>query len=221
MMYSFIIGSLFIILGNLGSSIELPTNLDRVIAEKQISLESRHDNEFVNEIFKDNILLNLRYMDGTITQRNDIKWDQVRKPFSYSFTLQPGKTFAYQDDVLDQYESNVTKTTNAHFNFQEGFKSDGYLYGDGVCHLASLIYWVAKDAGLDALAPANHNFREIPEIPKEFGVSIYSMPGQKITNARQNLYVTNDTDYPVIFVFEYDGEALRLVLKTQDYNLSI
>ena len=111
---------------------------------------------------------------------------------------------------MPEYEGKITKTTNAHFNFQEGFKTDGYLYGDGVCHLASLIYWVAKDAGLDAYAPNNHNFAIIPEISKEYGVSIYNHPNNKAKGQRQNLYITNNKEKAVTFKFEYDGVNLKV-----------
>jgi len=104
----------------------------------------------------------------------------------------------------------LAATTNAHFNHQEGFKSDGYLMGNGVCHLASLIYWAAKEAGLEAYAPTNHDFALIPEISKEYGVSIYSTPGKSLTSEKQNLYITNNYDHPVIFEFVYNGKNIRL-----------
>lgn len=213
MFLQIIIGSLLYILGNQNSPLQIRLNKQSVLAVREISLAKRHENSSVNTVFKNNILLNLYYMEGKVKDKDSINWEEIKEPFSYSFVLDPNKTFAFQEDALPEYEGKIAKTTNAHFNFQEGFKSDGYLYGDGVCHLASLIYWVAKDAGLDTLAPANHNFREIPEIPQEYGVSIYSMPGQKSTNAHQNLYVTNNRDNPIIFNFEYNGEILKLVMK--------
>ena len=96
-------------------------------------------------------------------------------------------------------------TTNAHFNYQDGFKSDGYLTGDGVCHLASLMYWAAKDAGLTAYAPTSHDFAIINGVPREYGVSIYSVPDDFDTSARQNLYIQNNLNFPVAFIFNYDG----------------
>ncbi len=186
------------------------TPVETLLSLEQISLENRQRDEYINEVFKDNILLNIAYMKGKVTKKDDINWNIVRKPFSYKFTLFPQKTFAFHEDVFPQYKSTLAITTNAHFNYQEGFKSDGYLVGDGVCHLASLIYWVAKEAGLDAYAPTNHNFAVIPEISKEYGVSIYSMPGQIMANARQNLYVTNNRQKPVVFEFVYNGEKLKL-----------
>lgn len=181
-----------------------------VIASHEISLENRYPVKSVSDVFKDNILLNLAYMRGTVQDKKNINWDEVKKPFHYEFKLDPQKTFAFHDDVLPEYKDSLVKTTQAHFNAADGFKTDGYLFGDGVCHLASLIYWVAKEAGLDAKAPTNHDFMAIPEIDKQYGVSIYSNPFSKDSNAQQNLYITNNTDKAVIFYFDYADDKLRV-----------
>ena len=188
-------------------SIDSNSVAQKYLAAQQISLEKRYENKFVNDVFKDNILLNLSYLGGKVTRREDIKWEDIEKAYSYSFILLPGKTFAFHDDVLPQYKDSLVKTTNAHFNYDDGFKSDGYLMGDGVCHFASLIYWVAKEAGLEAYAPSNHNFAVIPEIDKEYGVAIYKMPGQSYTSQMQNLYITNNKENPVAFEFDYDKDG--------------
>lgn len=193
-------------------SFMVPQIQENILASHEISLEYRYPDKRISEIFKDNILLNIAYMDGKVTKREDINWDEIRKPFKYEFRLNPGQTFAYHDDILPQFNGKVTKTTNAHFNWFEGFKSSGYLYGDGVCHLASLIYWVAKDAGLDAYAPTNHNFMNIPEIPKEYGVSIFSNPYIKGNDAMQNLYITNNKGKAITFKFDYIDENLRITV---------
>lgn len=193
-----------------GTSMDRNTVTQKYLAAEQISLEKRYDNKFVNDVFKDNILLNMSYLSNKVTKKDEINWDDVRKPFSYSFALLPNKTFAFHEDVLDKYKNSLVKTTNARFNFEDGFKSDGYLMGDGVCHLASLIYWVSKNAGLDAYAPTNHNFAVIPEIDREYGVAIYKMPGNLNANAMQNLYVTNNRKNVVIFEFEYKNGQLKL-----------
>src|SRR3989344_8619476 len=129
---------------------------EKILATHAFSLEKRY-----YPVQKENILLNLAYMDRRVTKKEDINWDQIKKPFTYAFVLDPGKTFAFHDDVLDLYKNSLVKTTQAHFNSQEGFTSAGSLSGDGVCHLASLIYWVAKDANLDVNAPTNHDFMAI------------------------------------------------------------
>lgn len=183
-----------------------------VLAEYEMSLENRYENGFVNEVFKNNILLNLAYMEGRLKPARDVSWDEVKKDSSFEFTLEPDKTFAYHDDVLPKYQDSLVKTSNAHFNAQEGFKTDGYLFGDGICHLASLIYMVAKNAGLLAEAPTNHDFRAIPDIPKEYGVSIFSNPYAKGSNTRQNLYITNNKGKPISFKFEYNGEKIKVAI---------
>lgn len=192
-----------------------PASTKVVLATEQISLENRQPNSFVNEVFKDNILLNLAYMDRRVVKEDDIDWDKIRNPFVSRFELAPDETFAFHEDVMPEHKSTLAITTNAHFNYQDGFKSDGYLMGNGVCHLASLIYWVAKDAGVDVYAPTNHDFAVIPQIEREYGVSIYYMPGLPQANARQNLYVINNRENPITFEFVYDGESLKLSILEQ------
>lgn len=193
-----------------------PTSGESVLAEHELSLENRYEDRWVNEVFKDNILLNLAYLRGARPATGGVNWDEVKKPFDFEFKLDPNQTFAYHDDTLPKYEGRVVKTTNAHFNAQEGFRSSGYLFGDGVCHLASLIYWVALDAGLEAEAPTNHNFMAIPDVPKEYGVSIYSNPFSKGSNTKQNLYITNNKDKPITFKFQYkDGKVKVSVYATK------
>lgn len=181
-----------------------------VLATRTISMENRYPDAWVNDVFKDNILYTVAYMEKGA--KPDM--EEAKKPFTYAFTLKPEESFAFHDDVLADYKNRVVKTTNAHFNAQEGFRFSGALYGDGVCHLASLIYWVAKDAGIKAIAPTNHDFRTIPDVPREYGVSIYSMPGQLGTNSQQNLYITNTLEKPLTLRFEYDGKNLTLAIET-------
>lgn len=201
-----------------GSILGMEGNSDQgeyLLAQREMSLENRYDNQFVNDVFKNNILLNLAYMSSRISKASDIKWDEVTKPFSYQFRLNPNQTFAFHEDIDDKYKQTLAKTTNAHFNAKEGFKTDGYLFGDGVCHLASLIYWAAKEAGLAVEAPTNHNFADIPDIPKEYGVSIYSNPNSKGSNALQNLYITNNKSKPIAFKFEYQDNKVKVSVYLQ------
>lgn len=180
-----------------------------LLSAQSISMNDRYGNEFVNGVFKDNILLNIAYLSGKVKKKEDIDWAEIEKPFEYKFTLMPDKTFAFHEDVLEQYKDSVVKTTNAHFNFDDGFKSDGYLMGDGVCHLASLMYWSAKTAGLNTYAPTNHDFANIPQINKEFGVAIYKAIGSSDANALQNLYITNNKKKPIVFEFTYKNNELK------------
>jgi hypothetical protein len=183
---------------------------DVVLDTHSFSLKNRYNVGFVNDVFRDNILLTLAYMNGSVQDKTQISWDKINSPFSSEFSLEPGQGFAFHDQILPEYNKNVVKTTNAHFNYHDGFKSDGYLMGDGVCHLASFIYLVAKDSGLTAVSPTDHDFAKIPDVPKEYGVSIYDLPGAFETSARQNLYITNNLDKPVSFKFNYDGEFLTI-----------
>jgi hypothetical protein len=180
------------------------------LSEHQISLSQRQPDRYINQVFKDNILLNVAYLENRVINPSDIDWVEVNKPYSYQFSLRPGETFAFHDTVLEKYQGKVVKTGNAHFIGIEGFKHDGYLMGDGVCHLASLFYWVGKDAGLEVEALANHDFAVINEIPKENSKAVYYDPFNRLNSARQNVYITNNKDYPINFVIVYDGENLKL-----------
>ncbi len=182
----------------------------RVLGSRGMSMNYRYPVASVSRIFRDNILLNIAYLDGRVTSSGQINWEEINKPFHSEFTLQPNETFAYHENVLPEYKDKVTLTTNAHFNKQDGFKSDGYLYGDGVCQLASLINWAARDAQLDVESPTNHDFASIPEVPKQYGVAIYFNPNSAGSSARENLYITNNTDKPVTFSFDYDGNELKV-----------
>ena len=175
-----------------------------VLASHSFSLENRYDNEFVNGVFKDNILLALNYLDNRVKAKSDIDWETIDQPFHSQFTLEPGQEFAFHERTLPDYSQNLVKTTNAHFIGEEGFKSDGNLIGDGVCHLASLMYWVAKDAGLTAYSPSNHNFAKVNDVPKEYGVAILS------PDPLGNLYIINSLEKPVTFSFDYNGENLAV-----------
>lgn len=193
-----------------GSVLNTPSEAYNTLAKREFSLEKRYNNEFVNGVFKDNILLTLAYLRGITKGSGAVNWDEVKKPFTYTFSLEPGETFAYHDTFLPEYKEKVKLTTNAHFAGREGFKSDGYLMGDGVCHLASLIYWTAVDAKLNAIAPVNHDFAVIPQVPKEYGVSVYATGQDDATSQKQNLYITNNKAKAIEFKFDYDGTSLKI-----------
>lgn len=190
------------------------TPASTVLGDQAFSLEKRYANTYVNDVFKDNILLTLAYLRG-MQKTDNPNWKLIQQPFTYSFTLKPGEVFAFHEDVLPQFEGKVVKTTTAHFSSDEGFRSDGYLVADGVCHLASLINEAASHAGLEVVAPTNHDFAVIPEIPKQFGTAIYFMPGEKGTNALQNLYVRNNKDKPVDVVFDYHNSELKVSVEEE------
>jgi hypothetical protein len=186
-----------------------------VMGSRAFSLDKRLANKYLNDVYKDNILLNLAYMREITHAGETVNWDLIHQPFKYEFNLKPGERFAYHDSIQSEYGQNVVKLTNSHFDASEGYKTDGRLYGMGVCHMASVIHWAAKDAGLESIAPSNHDFAVINEVPKEYGVAIYSNPNSHTVSSLQNLYITNNQDKEVTFRFEFDGDNLRVtVLKS-------
>lgn len=181
-----------------------------VIASEQMNMNQRYGNIFVNDVFKDNILLTLNYMNGKVASAKDINWSEIEKPGTYEFTLKPGEEFAFHGDVLPEYKGKIAVTTKAHFNYTDGFKSDGYLMGDGVCHLASFMNWVAKDAGLETVVLRNHDFAVIPGVDRKYGVGIYDNPAEPGSSGYSNLYIKNTKNETVKFVFNFDGTNLKL-----------
>jgi len=179
-----------------------------VLSEKEFSLENRYAVKSVNEVMKKNILLNLAYLNGTVTKKADIDWNQVTSPFHFEKTLEVGETFAYHTTVRKEYTDKVAFTTKSNFNAADGYLSDGYLFGDGVCHIASLINWAALEAGLETVVPKDHrSVGPIPDVPDDYGVSIYKNGN---IGANNNLYITNTKDRPVTIHFEYDGTDIKV-----------
>lgn len=189
----------------------VPNTVDNrhLLASRTYSLEDRYADKWINDIFKDNILLAVAYLRG-YEKTQDVNWSAVEKPFHYEFTLKPGETFAFHDDVLPEFKGSIAKTTTSHFNWSEGYKYDGWLVGDGVCHLASFINWVARDAGLDVVSPTRHDFAVIPDVPREYGVSIYANPMTSGSNSLQNLYIKDNRQNPVEVDFDFDGKNLKV-----------
>lgn len=210
--------SLFFLFLNIFPHItSLQHNREHVLSSHVFSLENRYANKQVNEVFKDNIALNLAYLSNRVKSRGQINWNDVLTPSIFEFSLKPGEVFAFHEDVLPEYKGSVVKTTNANFNSQDGFKSDGYLVGDGVCHFASLINWAATEAKLDSRAPTNHDFAHIPDVPGKYGVAIYKEPGNHNLNAMQNLYVRNNKKNLITFRFRYEHNEVNVsVIEKED-----
>lgn len=180
------------------------------LAKVEYSLSDRYSNSYVSNVFADNILLTLAYMDGRAKTGTKVDWKKVKSDFTYTFVLEPGKSFAFHDEELPQYKNSVVKTTNAHFDSTQGFESDGWLVGDGVCHLASFMNVVARAANLQVESPTAHNFAPIPDVPKKYGVAIYYMPGAEGSSSLQNLYITNSYKTPIAFTFVHSGNMLKI-----------
>lgn len=179
-----------------------PIRQEVVLAQQALDLTTREPGAFANEVFSDNILLALHYLKGDIGSL-PLDWEEIRQSFAVSFVLEPGETFAFHDNVLPEFPPPAM-TFNSRFFIEEGYRSVGGLGGNGVCHLASQINWVASGAGLEVTARASHDFAPVPGVPKENGTSIRSQ------QASQNLYIKNDFDFPVIFIFEVDSQIINL-----------
>lgn len=184
----------------------------KAMSQVTYSLSNRYSNTFVNDVFSDNILLTIAYLGGNIKKGESVSWNKVKEKEETKFTLEPGETFAFHDAVLEKYKNKIALTTNAHFNSYEGFKSDGWLIGDGVCHLASFMYVAAKNAGLKVEAPTAHDFAVIPNIEKKDGVSIFS------ENTLQNLYITNNQSKTIAFVFVHRDDSLTIRVESATLN---
>ena len=188
--------------------VENPQNI--VLSQENYSLQNRYTNTFVNDVFADNILLTLAYMNGTVKEGSNVSWNTVRSSFTYKLVLKPGEVFAFHDRVAPEYKDKVVVTTNSRFNSTQGFRTDGWLVGDGVCHLASFMNVVAKEANLLVSAPTRHDFAKIADVTRENGVSIKYNPNAVANSARQNLYITNNREKPIAFVFKHENNALEI-----------
>ena len=180
------------------------------LSSRTMSLNMRFGYDLPENAYKDNILLNLAYIHGSVKNKSDINWDNLKQPKSVEMTLLPGQLFAYHDIIDPKYNGQNIKTVNTNFGAGDGYKYSDGLYGMGVCHLASLIHWAALDAGLQSEAPTNQDFFAIPEVLKEYGVAIYSSPDSKAASMKQNLYIKNTFDTPVIIKFDFDGDNLKV-----------
>jgi hypothetical protein len=188
---------------------------ETVLSEHVMPLTDRYPQKFVSDVFADNILLTLSYMSQEVVDPTKVNWDSVRKPQVHKIVLKPGEVFAFHDAELPEFASKTVLTTHAHFSGEEGFRSSGYLYGDGVCHLASLFNWAARDAGLKVVAPVNHDFARIADIPREYGTAIYYDPNAKAASEEQNLYIQNTKDKTVTFVITSQKDKVDVAVEEE------
>jgi len=170
-----------------------------VLAQETLDLTNRHPVESINNGFKENILLALNYLnlDG-----------------NNGFILNPDEVFAFHKNILPEFRQYKIVTQESGFFTKDGYKYVGGLAGNGVCHLASLINWVATEASLEVTAPTNHNFAKIPGIEKKYGISILFLPDGGITSEKQNLYIRNSLPSTVKFQFSLFGDELQLTILT-------
>jgi hypothetical protein len=192
-----------------------------LISSKKISLLNRVEGGgYMSDVMADNILLTIFRTSGRAPDSNNVDWNMIAQSSKTQFVLKSGEVFAFHEDVLPEFEGKVVKTTNSHFDGSQGFKHDGWLMGDGVCHLASLMAWSAKDANLNVVIPKNHDFRKIPGIEKQYGTAIYFNPGAKSANANQNLYIENNSGKDIIFEFNIVGTDVEVNIYQKEPVLS-
>jgi len=187
----------------------------QVLAESEIDLSKRWPEKGVNDGFRENILLALCYLKMSQIDPNfepnigGQEEDLCEESFKVEFELGPGEMFALHKNIVRKYRDKIVKTMESEFLTTQGYKSVSGLGGNGVCHLASLINWAASEAELEVLAPTDHGFAEIEGVPRKYWTSIrYQESGGN--SQRQNLYVVNNKDYKVRFLFEKKGEGLSL-----------
>jgi len=164
------------------------------LASQTLDLNTRSPFPSVNEGFSDNILLSLHYLNGEKFSAGKVNWEEIRKPLKISFVLNPDEVFAFHDTNLPQYQ-NPSVTMNSKFSMKDGYKFVAGLPGSGVCHLATLMTWVGKEAGLEVTALVNHDFAPVKGVERQYGTSIKSF------SATQNLYIKNTTGVPLVFEF--------------------
>jgi len=164
---------------------------ETVLSSETMDLGSRYHVESISNGFMRNILINVWYLVGT-------------KPL----ILQPGEVFAFHKNILPQFKDEKIVTQESGFNSQDGYVAVAGLYGNGVCHLATLMNWVSSEAGLEVTALASHDFSPVPGIDRKYGTSIRYMPDGSRNSSGQNLYVKNTFDYPVEFKFSLENERV-------------
>lgn len=182
-----------------------------VLARQELDLNNRYPVNSVNEVFSDNIILYLHYMNGSVTSvldtekstanRRIIDWEKARKPLAFSLTLSPNEVFVFHPDVLKEFDEKNLTIVDTSFGSTDGYRFIAGLWGNGVCHIASLINWVSKEAGLTVTSKVNHDFAVINGIEKKFGTAIYYLEGSNWSNQAQNLYIENPYSFPVTLNF--------------------
>ena len=170
-----------------------------ILASESLDLSRRAPVESVNEGFKENILIALEHL---------------KRINNGTLILQPGEVFAFHKNILPQFKGEKIIAQESGFGVKDGYKVVAGLPGNGVCHLASLMNKVARKAGLEVVSEVNHNFAGIPGIEREYGTSIYFMPGGGRNSANQNLYINNNKQFPVEFVFDLSDNQLQFAIKS-------
>jgi hypothetical protein len=164
-----------------------------VLASGRLNLNDRYPVPSVSEGFKENILIAV---------------DRLKEINGGRLVLQPGEVFAFHKNIAREFQGEKVVTQESGFRVKDGYKVVAGLPGNGVCHLASLMNKVAREAGLAVTAAVDHDFARIPGIEREYGTSIYFMPGGGRNSANQNLYLKNTLNFPVRLDFNLGGDTL-------------
>jgi vancomycin resistance protein YoaR len=171
-----------------------------LLASESLDLNRRAPAESVNEGFKENILIAV---------------DHLKKVNGGILVLQPGEVFAFHKNISPRFQGEKIIAQESGFGIKDGYKVIAGLPGNGVCHLASLMNKTSHQAGLEVVSEVNHDFAQIPGIEREYGTSIYFMPGGGGSSAAQNLYIKNNKSFPVEFIFDLNGNQLQFAIKSQ------
>ena len=183
-----------------GLSAQIMEN-ETILSSESMDLTSRYPVESIGTGFAENILIALSYFASEDEEGKEIL------PDSFSLVLRPEDVFAFhKKGVLSEFKDSKIVSQESDFTTNYGYKVVAGLGGNGVCHLASLINKAALKAGLEVVAPVNHNFASIPGIEKEYGVSISTRNAPD----RQNLYIKNSFEYPVEMRFVVTDNVLTV-----------
>jgi vancomycin resistance protein YoaR len=179
-----------------GGAGELGAAQQETLSEGVLDLSTRNPSEAINQGFKENILVNLDYLYK----------DRAR------IIIRPGEVFAFHKNIHPDFRGSVIVTQESEYKASEGYKLIAGLYGNGVCHLATLMNYAASQAGLEVTAMVSHDFAPVPGIDRKYGTSIKFSPNIGGTSERQNLYIKNTKDYPVEFKFSQQGDVLKFAV---------
>lgn len=179
-----------------------------VLSTGTMDLSYRYPIENTSRVFAENILVNLYHLSrlgkGESEQITEGFKPQENVPASFSLTLQPGEVFAFHDQVLNQYKESKIVAPEGGYRPKDGYILLGGLYGNGVCHLATLMNYVARRSGVEVTALTRHDFAPVPGFDREYGTSISTGNSPE----RQNLYIKNDKEMPLELKFDLQGNEL-------------
>lgn len=179
-----------------------------ILASETMDLSYRYPVESVSKGFKENILVNLYHFSkinsGVDERGTETNNSQVDVPSNFAITLNPGEVFAFHDKISSEFSKDKVITPNSGYGANDGYILISGLYGNGVCHLATLMNYVAQKAGVEVVALTRHDFAAIPGFDREYGTSI----SYGNCPERQNLYIKNNKEYPLDLGFTLAGDNL-------------